>query len=160
MTHYIYDKNQDFLFDFVDKYWGYNTDRAGHYAVALCHKADNDIDAIIVFSPYDTDIKNKPLCMECKIITYHKRVFTRKNLRAIFSYPFIHVGVKRLETLSPSGDNKIQSFNQKLGFTQEGILRSRLPDGRDACINSMMFDECKWIKPSHGFHKAKNTSST
>jgi RimJ/RimL family protein N-acetyltransferase len=150
---------QDALFDWLSAYWGYDVDREGHYAFGLQHTIDKKIDAVIAFSPYDIDLNDRPLCMECKIVSVSKRVFTKRNLQVIFSYPFIHVGVKRLETVSPVGDTKIQSFNKKLGFTQEGILRSRLPNGQDAYINSMMFDECKWI-PSHGLLKSKISRTT
>lgn len=142
------------LHNMIDHYYAKKLDREGCWAIGLLNKKALVIDAITVFSPMAMDNDDKPLFMEVKFVSFHKRVFTKKNLKTIFSYPFIHLGVKRLETFAPLSDQKIQKFNQQLGFRLEGILRERHCDGSDLTINAMLKNECKWI--DHGLYEAEN----
>lgn len=155
MSHVRISHNcQKVLHDMVDNYYQKKIDRKGCWAIGLVHIQTLKIDAITVFSPVATDDDDKPLFMEAKFLSFDKRVFTRDNLEIIFSYPFIHVGVKRLETFAPLSDQKIQKFNKQVGFRVEGILKNRHSDGSDLTINAMLKDECKWI--DHGLYEAKN----
>lgn len=104
---------------------------------------DNKLIAGVVYNRYVPNIT-----IEMSIASIDKRWATRHNLRAFFSYPFIELCLKRIQTLCSATDEGIIMFNKKLGFTQEGLHRQAWPMGGDAISWGMLKSECKWI--NHG----------
>lgn len=62
----------------------------------------------------------------------------------IFNYPFSQMGCKRVTAIVKKKHKKYINFYKKLGFEQEGVLRSFFLDG-DAVILGMLKSECKWL---------------
>lgn len=91
------------------------------------------------------------LTIEMSVASVDKRWATRHNLKAFFMYPFIELGLKRVQTLCSAKEEDTMRFNQRLGFKQEGYHRQAWPMGGDAVSFGMLKDECVWIKEfSHG----------
>jgi RimJ/RimL family protein N-acetyltransferase len=67
-------------------------------------------------------------------------------LRGLFAYPFIDLGVRRLQTTCAIDATGTKNFNERLGFTLEGVMREGWPLGGDAYHFSMLRHECRWIK--------------
>ena len=78
-----------------------------------------------------------------------KKALTKATLKALFSYPFIHCGVKRLSTNTKAGNEESLKLQKKMGFVEEGRLRRFFGDDgphEDAILMSMLKDECRWIE--------------
>lgn len=84
--------------------------------------------------------------IEMSVASIDKKWANRHNLRAFFKYPFIDLGVKRVQTLCSAAEGDVVSFNQRLGFKKEGFHREAWPMGGDAVSFGMLKNECKWIK--------------
>lgn len=86
------------------------------------------------------------------IVSTDPRWCSRGNLQAIFGYPFLIAGAKRVSAFV-SRDNErslklcagFQTLRNGLGFTIEGVMRKGYPDGSDGIVLGMLREECKWI---------------
>jgi len=102
---------------------------------------DDELIAGVVYSKY------KPsLSMEMSVASIDKRWATRHNLSKFFEYPFIQLGLKRVQTVCSANEGDTIMFNQRLGFIQEGRHRQAFDNGDDAISFGMLESECKWIK--------------
>ena len=92
------------------------------------------------------------ITIEMSIASIDNRWATRHNLRAFFTYPFIKLGLERVQTLCSATEGDIVAFNKRLGFVEEGYHRKAWHTGGDAISFGMLKDECKWIRGggSHG----------
>lgn len=70
---------------------------------------------------------------------------TRESLRILFAYPFIELGCRRITALASKKNKRSRKIIQKVGFTQEGVLRSGEPDGCNRIVYGMLREECRWI---------------
>lgn len=68
----------------------------------------------------------------------------REYLRAIFDYPFLQAGVKRITAVVESDNETSQKFVKHLGFVHEATLRHAGRSG-DLLVFRMFRDECKWL---------------
>lgn len=117
---------------------------------------DNKVIAGVVYNNYTTDINNNPLNIEMSIFSIDKSWATRQNLKELFAYPFIQLGLKRVTATSSVNAEGVNIFLQKLGFTREGLHRNAYVDGSDAYSWGLLKQECRWINEII----AKNASST
>lgn len=78
----------------------------------------------------------------------NKRWATRPVLRAIFAYPFLQLGVRRVTALVATGNTASRSLVESLGWTREGLMRDALP-GDDLIVYGMTRAECRWLETSH-----------
>lgn len=85
---------------------------------------------------------------DASIYSTSPRWATRTVLRAVFHYPFVQCRLRRLQTICEVADAKVRAFNERLGFTQEGVLRDAWDLGGDAIVWSMLPHECPWLKES------------
>jgi RimJ/RimL family protein N-acetyltransferase len=69
---------------------------------------------------------------------------SRRNLAAIFAYPFRQLGCRRLGALTEATNQPVRAFLCRLGFREEGLCRQALPSG-DAVIYGMTPEECRWL---------------
>lgn len=74
-----------------------------------------------------------------------ERWANRHTLFHIFAYPFITLECKRFTAITRSRNQSAQTFLNKLGFTQEGVVRSAFEDD-DGILYGMLKDECKWLR--------------
>lgn len=101
---------------------------------------DNKLIAAVVYTQYQPEH-----LIEMSIASVDKRWATRYNLRAFFSYPFIDLNVKRVQTLCSSRRRDIIMFNERLGFKKEGLHRVSWHDFSDAISFGMLKKECRWL---------------
>ena len=67
-------------------------------------------------------------------------------LRIMFGIAFKAMGCRRISLLVDKSNAASLNFVKKLGFQQEGILRSFRENGEDCYILGMLKDECKWLR--------------
>lgn len=101
---------------------------------------DGQLIAGVVYSDYHPN-----LSIEMSVASIDKTWATRHNLRAFFSYPFIQLGLKRVQTLCSALEGDTIVFNKRLGFQQEGSHREAWPLGGDAVSFGMLKHECRWL---------------
>ena len=100
--------------------------------------SEGRIIAGIVYSQY------RHPSIEMAIASISPRWANRRILRALFDYPFNELKCKRITVLVDSDAKDVRSFDERLGFVFEGILREANPNG-DAAIYGMLKNECRWI---------------
>lgn len=86
-----------------------------------------------------------PYMLEMTVASIDKRWATRHNLKALFSYPFIQLRLKRVNTQCDSQDGGLIMFNKRLGFKEEGRHKEAFPTGSDAISFGMLKGDCKWL---------------
>ena len=107
-------------------------------------KGENLI-AGVVYNNFMTDQEDKVYCCELSIYSVDKTWCTRHNLKALFAFPFIQLGLKRVQTICSTREGKTIMFNKRLGFKEEGIHREFWPMGGDAISFGMLKSDCKWV---------------
>jgi RimJ/RimL family protein N-acetyltransferase len=75
---------------------------------------------------------------------------SRRNLAAIFAYPFRQLECTRLGATAEATNQPVRAFLIRLGFREEGLVKSALPDRADAVIFGMMPEECRWLRDTPG----------
>lgn len=108
--------------------------------------SSNKLIAGIVYNNMHTRPDGTPYTIEMSIASVDKRWCNRHNLKALFSYPFTELALRRVQTHCSSIDEGVKMFNQRLGFKQEGLHREFWPLGGDAISWSMLKSECKWLE--------------
>jgi RimJ/RimL family protein N-acetyltransferase len=91
--------------------------------------------------------------IEASIASSTPRWCSRRNLAAIFAYPFRQLDCRRLGAMTGVTNQPTRAFLCRLGFREEGICRQFLPPSAansagDAAIYGMTPAECRWLSPS------------
>lgn len=73
-----------------------------------------------------------------------KRWLTRAYLSAIFRYPFVQLGVRRVTGFVALKNTDSLRFAKHLGAKTEGLMRHALPDD-DLVVLGILKHECRWI---------------
>jgi RimJ/RimL family protein N-acetyltransferase len=68
------------------------------------------------------------------------------TIRALCAYPFLDLGCRRVTSITGKRNKKARRFNEKLGFTLEGIVRHGLDGVEHACLYGMLKEDCRWLK--------------
>lgn len=103
-----------------------------------------------LFNNMQNDTLGKPLSIEISFVTVDKSWATKDNIRNIFFYPFVRLGVKRVQATVAKRNMPVRFFLERLDFKFEGIARSAWPKGGDAACYSLLRHECKWIGEING----------
>lgn len=74
-----------------------------------------------------------------------RSVWSRKNLKTMFSYPFEECGVVSIRTIAAVTNTASMKMTEQLGFVREGLYRKYFPNDVDAQVWGMLREECKWI---------------
>lgn len=82
--------------------------------------------------------------IEASIASTSPRWCSRRNLAAIFSYPFRQLECRRLGATTGVTNQPARAFLCRLGLRVEGICRQALVSG-DAVIYGMTPAECRWL---------------
>lgn len=106
---------------------------------------NNELIAGVVYNNQLLDNHGKPLLIEMTIASVDRAWCTRHNLNHLFAYPFIHLGVKRVQATCGRKAKRVRRFLERLGFKLEGIMREASPSGGDMAHYSMLKPECMWI---------------
>lgn len=112
---------------------------------AIGHVKDGKLIAAVTYNNFRTRPDGSFLTVEMGIFTIDHRWATREFLHAIFDYPFIQLGMPRVQTACSADRPEIIKFNRKMGFTPEGYHRQAWPLGGDSISFSMLRNECRWL---------------
>lgn len=99
----------------------------------------------VVYSNY-CHYKGNPISVEISCAASDKRWTSREILKSLFLYPFVQLGVERVQVSIPVESKGVRKFNEKLGFKYEGTGRKAHFLGGDMDVLSMLKHECLWIK--------------
>lgn len=77
------------------------------------------------------------------------RWMTRAFLAAVFAYPFIQLGLRRVTGLVPASNHAAMRLNQHLGFEIEGYCDHAMP-ADDIVVMGMTRVRCRYIKKKEG----------
>lgn len=92
----------------------------------------------------------RPPSIEASIASTTPAWCSRRNLAAIFAYPFHQLECRRLGAMTEVTNQPARAFLCRLGFRQEGVLRQALPPSAanlegDAVLYGMTPAECRWL---------------
>lgn len=73
-----------------------------------------------------------------------ERWANKHTLFHIFAYPFITLECLRFSAVTRSRNQSARTFLEKLGFEQEGDIRSAFRDD-DGILYGMLKNECRWV---------------
>jgi len=107
---------------------------------AIGIEKDGELIAGVIYNKYEPN-----LLIEMSIASLDKRWATRHNLNALYSYPFIQLGLKRVQALCSQKDEGVQMFLKRLGYTHEGTHPCAFDDGGTALSFGMLKHQCRWI---------------
>lgn len=82
---------------------------------------------------------------EMGIYTIDKRWASKAYLKAIFTYPFIQLGLERAQIITSAHNEGINSVVSRLGFKKEGEHRKGYPNGDTAYSWGMLREDCRWL---------------
>ncbi|MGI9345511.1 MAG: GNAT family N-acetyltransferase [Gammaproteobacteria bacterium] len=119
----------------------------GLTAHAIGVRNENEPLAVTVYNNFKSRPNGTVYMCDASIVSISPRWCNRSVLRQLFHYPFVILGVLRLQTICEAKNPRIRKFNQHLGFIEEGILREAWDMGGDAVVWSMLPHECKWLRP-------------
>jgi len=83
-------------------------------------------------------------CLNMHIASKGKHWITREALHFAFWYPFVQLGVKRINGFIPASRKEAIRFAEHLGFVHEHTLKHGAPDC-DMLLYRMLKDECRWL---------------
>ena len=102
---------------------------------------DNKIMAVAIYNNYrhDSDI-------EVSFVAATPRWATQGNIRAILSYPFVQLGVKRLSAITTKKNKRCRKLLIGLGFKQEGVHPYAGENGATAITYGLYSEPAqKWV---------------
>lgn len=112
---------------------------------AIGYVIDDQLVAAVIYSNFASRQDGSFFNLEMGIFSIDKRWCNRHYLNAVFAFPFIQLGLERVQTVCSSEDEGVIMFNKRLGFVQEGVHRKGWITGCDSISFSMLKGECKWL---------------
>ncbi len=101
---------------------------------------DDQLIAGVVYHNYRDQI------IEASMASISPRWCNRRVGRALLSYPFEQLKVRRFEMTVAKRNKRMRRFLERLGFQFEGRRRKAMPDGRDGIQYSMLrHDAERWL---------------
>lgn len=85
--------------------------------------------------------------IELHVAGFDPHWISKDMLWAVFTYPFIQLGCKKILGRVAETNRRALEFDLKLGFKEEARIREVFPEG-DLLILTMRRDECRWLKLS------------
>lgn len=73
------------------------------------------------------------------------RCINRASIWAVFSYPFLQLGCKRVTAVVDSDNVRSLALVEHLGFAYEATLQDAAPNG-DQILFRMLKSECRWLR--------------
>lgn len=141
----IYDQHE-FLTDWVSKGVLGKEKLYDECSKAIGHVIDGQLIAAVTYNNFRVRPDGSFITVEMGIFSIDKRWATRAYLEAIFIYPFIQLGLERVQTNCSAQNEGIIMFNKKIGFKPEGYHRKAWPLGGDAISFGMLKEECIWLR--------------
>jgi RimJ/RimL family protein N-acetyltransferase len=112
---------------------------------AIGYTIDDKLVAAVTYSKFESRQDGSFFNLEMGVFSVDKRWCNRQYLKAVFAYPFIQLGLERVQTVCSAQEEGVVMFNKRLGFKQEGTHRKAWVTGCDALSWSMLREECKWL---------------
>ena len=110
----------------------------GEWYQAIGHEKDGALIAGVVFN-FQT---------ECDIVMHIAAGgpwLTREYAHAIFSYPFVQLGVRRVSAFPKASDKAVCALLEALGFVREGTMAHMYPDD-DAVVYGLLRESCRYVR--------------
>lgn len=117
----------------------------GDHAAAIGVILDEKMICAFVYNNYTMTPDGEPLNIEMSIASIDKRWASRHTLREAFAYPFIQLGLERVQATTSTQNEGANSMLTRLGFQKEGEHRKAYPNKDDAYSWSMLKSDCRWI---------------
>lgn len=111
----------------------------GEWYQALGLERDGELQAVVVYNLYS----GADIAMHVAAVP-GGRWMTRSFLRAVFRYPFVQLGCRRVTGYVPASNAVALRFDLHLGFQPEGRMREALENGEDVIVLGMLERECRW----------------
>lgn len=108
-------------------------------ALGIVDDPSGAIHAAVVYNAFYEDACHMHIATDGK-----RRWATRATLEKLFAFPFLTMGLARVNAEVRQSDVPTMTMALKLGFRIEGVKRRAL-DGEDAVILGMLRDECTHI---------------
>lgn len=102
--------------------------------------ANGNLVAGIVYHNY-----HENLLIEMSIFSIDPSWCTRHNLKILFSYPFAQLRLERVQATCAASNRGVQTFLERIGFSEEGYHPKAHFDGTDAISYGMLKQNCKWL---------------
>lgn len=113
-------------------------------ATAIGYEIDGQLHAVAVyeaFTKYDCDIH--------VAVQDNGRHLTRGVLAAVFSYPFVQLGLLRITGRVIEGNAQALAFDHKLGFVTEGYHPRAAGLDKGVFVLGMLRESCRFL-PKQG----------
>ncbi len=107
----------------------------GHF-VAIGYERAGHLRGGVVFTQYS----GANIVMACAL----EAPLTRMFLRAMFIYPFLQLGCRRMTLLIDEDNKKSIRLVEHVGFKQEGRMREAMPRG-DVLVYGLLKSECRFL---------------
>lgn len=110
----------------------------GEWYQAIGHEKGGELIAGVVFN-FQT---------ECDIVMHIAAGgpwLTREYAHAIFSYPFVQLGVRRVSAFPKASDKAVCGLLEALGFVREGTMAHMYPDD-DAAVYGLLRESCRYVR--------------
>jgi len=111
-----------------------------HTCLAVLDEKRSRVVCGVVYSDY-----REPFDIRASIATEGPGWASKGVLRALFHYPFMQLGVKRITCLIAADNEKSQKLCEKMGFSLEGIHPVGWDGEKDAVSYGLKRENCKWI---------------
>ncbi len=111
----------------------------GEWFEAIGLERDGALQAVVVYNLWS----GADIAMHIAAVP-GRRWMTRDFLRAVFRYPFVQLGCRRVTGYVPASNSDALRFDLHLGFRREGLMREALENGEDVVILGMLERECRW----------------
>ncbi len=110
----------------------------GEWFEAIGLERDGDLLAVVVYNLWSgADIAMHVAAMP------GRRWMTRGFLRAVFRYPFVQLGCRRVTGYVPASNLDAQRFDEHLGFVREGVMREALDNGEDVILYGLLREDAR-----------------
>ncbi len=106
-------------------------------------------DAILAAAVFDTFSRTS--CFIHLVSDGSKHFLNRAFIVAVFAYPFIQCGYRRVSAIVAESNVPSLRIVQHFGFVPEGRLREDADDGGDLIVFGMLRKECSWLPTGTGF---------
>lgn len=83
--------------------------------------------------------------IEISFVTVTPRWATPGAVQAIFRYPFVQLGCKRLTSVTEATNQRARAFLCRLGFREEGTHPDALPTGDAITYGLLRKDAARWL---------------
>lgn len=115
-------------------------------AAAIGIMDGDSLASVTVFDGYRTDPDGTPNNIECQIASVSPAWVNKSTVRAILSYPFCQMKVRRVTCLIGSKNTRSLKFCNGLGFKPEGWIRQGFGPEEDLIVMGMLREESRrWL---------------